>query len=70
MYQSVDLGNLREGSELATSMPSLMKLRGAIYSSEYRAFVEGITGLKPGTLTDEVSLSFVRVLRLKFASLR
>lgn len=47
-------GNLKDGSELANKMPSLMKLKNAVYSSEYRAFVEKITGLKEGTLTDEV----------------
>ena len=35
-------------------MPALMKLKNAIYSPEYRAFMETITGLDPGTLTDEV----------------
>lgn len=47
-------GNLQDGAELATKMPALMKLKKAIYSPEYRAFVERITGLDPGTLTDEV----------------
>eukprot|EP00581_Thalassiosira_minuscula_P028907 CAMPEP_0183755174 /NCGR_PEP_ID=MMETSP0739-20130205/4021_1 /TAXON_ID=385413 /ORGANISM="Thalassiosira miniscula, Strain CCMP1093" /LENGTH=622 /DNA_ID=CAMNT_0025991937 /DNA_START=83 /DNA_END=1947 /DNA_ORIENTATION=- len=54
VYQSVDLGNLQEGSELATKMPNLMKLKRAIYSPQYRNFVERITGLEEGTLTDEV----------------
>mmetsp|Transcript_8658 Transcript_8658/g.18491 ORF Transcript_8658/g.18491 Transcript_8658/m.18491 type:complete len:613 (+) Transcript_8658:124-1962(+) len=54
MYQSVDLGNLQEGSDLADNMPNLMKLKAAIYSPEYRAFVEKLTGLERGTLTDEV----------------
>jgi len=35
-------------------MPSLMRLKRAIYSPEYRAFVERISGLESGTLTDEV----------------
>jgi hypothetical protein len=35
-------------------MPSLMRLKDAIYSPECRAFVERISGLDPGTLTDEV----------------
>ena len=47
-------GNLQEGSDLANNMPNLMKLKGAIYSPEYRSFVEKITGLEEGTLTDEV----------------
>ncbi|KAL7542464.1 hypothetical protein ACHAXR_011802 [Thalassiosira sp. AJA248-18] len=53
VYQSVDLGNLHDDSELAKNMPALMKLKNAIYSPTYRAFVESITGLDPGTLTDE-----------------
>jgi Rps23 Pro-64 3,4-dihydroxylase Tpa1-like proline 4-hydroxylase len=32
-------------------MPTLMKLKDTIYSSEYRAFMERISGLQPGTLT-------------------
>ena len=47
-------GNLQDGSELADKMPALVKLKSAIYSPEYRAFIECITGLEPGTLTDEV----------------
>ena len=55
MKQSLQ-GNLSEGSELALQMPALMKLKRAIYSPEYRAFVERVTGLEAGTLTDEVRL--------------
>ena len=47
-------GNLQDGSELAQKMPVLVKLKSAIYSPEYQAFVECVTGLDPGTLTDEV----------------
>ena len=39
---------------LVDKMPSLMKLKNAIYSPEYRSFVERITGLSSGTLTEEV----------------
>jgi hypothetical protein len=35
-------------------MPLLMKLKDTIYSSEYRAFMERISGLQPGTLTSMV----------------
>lgn len=45
---------MEDGSELAKQMPCLTKLKHAVYSSEYRAFVEKITGLDEGTLTDEV----------------
>ncbi|KAL7514916.1 hypothetical protein ACHAXN_012190 [Cyclotella atomus] len=54
VYQSIDLGNLKDDSELAKQMPSLTKLKHAVYSPEYRAFIEKITGLEAGTLTDEV----------------
>eukprot|EP00956_Cyclotella_meneghiniana_P038912 scaffold162054_cov24-Cyclotella_meneghiniana.AAC.3 len=54
VYQSIDLGNVQDGSELAKQMPQLTKLKRALYSLEYRAFVEKITGLEAGTLTDEV----------------
>jgi hypothetical protein len=47
-------GNLKDDSELAIQMPSLTKLKRAVYSPEYRAFIEKITGLEAGTLTDEV----------------
>ncbi|KAL7481521.1 hypothetical protein ACHAW6_007212 [Cyclotella cf. meneghiniana] len=53
-YQSIDLGNLKDGSELANKMPCLVKLKNAVYSAQYRAFIEKITGLEEGTLTDEV----------------
>ena len=47
-------GNLKDDSELAAKIPALMKLKRAIYSPEYRSFVEKLAGLEPGTLTDEV----------------
>lgn len=50
----VKQGNVQDGSELARQMPQLTKLKRALYSLEYRAFVEKITGLEAGTLTDEV----------------
>lgn len=52
-------GNLQEGSDLAENMPNLMKLKAAIYSPEYRSFVERLTGLEQGTLTDEVNRFFI-----------
>ena len=50
----VKQGNVQDGSELAKQMPQLTKLKRALYSQEYRAFIEKITGLEAGTLTDEV----------------
>lgn len=47
-------GNVQDGSELAKQMPQLTKLKRALYSPEYRSFVEKITGLEADTLTDEV----------------
>jgi Rps23 Pro-64 3,4-dihydroxylase Tpa1-like proline 4-hydroxylase len=52
VYQSIDLANLKEGSLAA--MPSLGKLRETLYSQEYRSFVEGITNLPQGTLTEQI----------------
>lgn len=54
VYQSIDLANLQEDSPEAKLLPSLMKLRATLYSPEYRSFVESITNLPEGTLTDEV----------------
>jgi hypothetical protein len=45
---------LKDGSELAANMPNLMKLKNAIYSPQYRSFIENIAGLEAGSLTDEV----------------
>ena len=53
-YQSIDLANLNAGTELAKSMPCLMRLRAALYSSEFRAFVEKAADLQSGTLTGQV----------------
>lgn len=54
VYQSVDLGNLAPDSEDAKSMPSLMRLKQAIYSPQYRAYMERLIGLPPNTLTKQV----------------
>ncbi len=54
MYQSVDLGNLKEDSELASKMPSLMQLKHALYSYDFRSFMEQLTNLEPGTLIDKI----------------
>lgn len=54
VYQSVDLGNLNSDSDDTKSMPSLMQLKQAIYSPQYRAFVERLIGLPPETLTEQV----------------
>ena len=54
MYQSIDLGNLTDDSELAQKMPSLIQLKHALYSIEFRSFMEKVASLEPGTLTDQV----------------
>ena len=43
-------------------MPQLTKLKRAIYSQEYRSFVEKITGLEADSLTDEVRLNICMTL--------
>lgn len=54
VYQSVDLGNLPEGSPMALELPSLMDLKRSIYSQEFRHFMERVVGIPKGTLTEEV----------------
>eukprot|EP00560_Eucampia_antarctica_P009261 CAMPEP_0197827362 /NCGR_PEP_ID=MMETSP1437-20131217/4155_1 /TAXON_ID=49252 ORGANISM="Eucampia antarctica, Strain CCMP1452" /NCGR_SAMPLE_ID=MMETSP1437 /ASSEMBLY_ACC=CAM_ASM_001096 /LENGTH=634 /DNA_ID=CAMNT_0043428173 /DNA_START=68 /DNA_END=1969 /DNA_ORIENTATION=- len=55
VYQSIDLGNLNPlDTVLSAKMPNLMKLRETLYCPEFRSFMEKITGLDPGTLTDKV----------------
>ena len=54
VYQSIDLANLNPGTDLAKSMPSLMSLRTALYSDQFRSFVEKAADLQPGTLTGQV----------------
>ena len=55
VYQSIDLGNLDpKDTSLCEKMPNLMKLRETLYCPEYRSFIEQITSLEKGTLTDKV----------------
>lgn len=55
VYQSIDLGNLDpKDAVLSGKMPSLMKLRKTLYCNEFRSFMERISGLEPGTLTEKV----------------
>lgn len=55
VYQSIDLGNLQSDSpEHQDQLPHLLKLKAALYSSDYRAFIERIANLPRGTLTDQV----------------
>lgn len=56
VFQSVDMANLDQSSDtkLSISMPSLMKLKETLYSSQYRSFVEKLSGVEPGTLIDKV----------------
>jgi len=55
VYQTCDLANLgRNGvmEELAAKMPQLIALRDAIYSPEFKSFVQEVTGC--GELSDQV----------------
>ena len=54
VYQSVDLMNLRPGTDDSIRMPMLSRLRGALYSAEFRSYVERIANLDVGTLTERV----------------
>lgn len=59
VYQSMDLANLKtddekEAEELHSTIPSIMKLRKSLYSKEWREYIENISNLPKGTLTDQV----------------
>jgi Rps23 Pro-64 3,4-dihydroxylase Tpa1-like proline 4-hydroxylase len=55
VYQSIDLGNLAADTiENQEHFPNLLKLKAALYSADYRAFIERIAHLPKGTLTDQV----------------
>jgi Rps23 Pro-64 3,4-dihydroxylase Tpa1-like proline 4-hydroxylase len=54
VYQTGDLGNLDEITMGAT-LPNLLELRTAIYSADFRSFIETITGC--AKLTDRVDCS-------------
>lgn len=55
VFQTADLGNISPSDDLAKNMPELMKLRDYIYSDQFRAFIQDITGSKP--LIDKVDCS-------------
>lgn len=52
VYQSVDLGNMKDDDEDALKLPSLMKLKHVVYSKKFREFIERVVQLPPGTLID------------------
>eukprot|EP01039_Chlorochromonas_danica_P008261 gene8261-9110_t len=54
VFQTDELG-ITEASVMEKTMPHLLKLRTALYSKEFRDFVQQITGC--GELTDRVDLS-------------
>lgn len=54
VYQSIDLGNLHDDSPDALQIPSLMQLKKKLYSKDFRGFMEKITGIESGTLTEQV----------------
>ena len=55
-YQSIDLANLgeNENSSSECKLPNLQKLKDALYSQEFRRYVEQIADLPPNTLTAQV----------------
>ena len=45
LYQTTDLANIDSSQpELSKKLPSLLKLRNALYSKEFREFVSKVTG--------------------------
>ena len=56
LYQTTDLANLGESQpELSKKLPTLMRLRKALYSDEFRRFVSEVTGCE--NLTDRVDMA-------------
>ena len=54
VYQTGDLANLDAG-EMSQTIPNLLELRTALYSSSFRSFIEKIMGCRP--LTDRIDCS-------------
>ena len=54
VYQSIDMGNLLPGTELAETLPNVMKLRELLYSQEWRSMIERLADLPPSTLTSQI----------------
>jgi Rps23 Pro-64 3,4-dihydroxylase Tpa1-like proline 4-hydroxylase len=54
VYQSIDLANLVPGTELATKLKHVMKLRQLLYSQEWRSSMEEMAGLSANTLTEQI----------------
>jgi Rps23 Pro-64 3,4-dihydroxylase Tpa1-like proline 4-hydroxylase len=52
VYQSVDLGNIKDDDEIALKLPSLMKLKHVVYSKQFREFIERVIQLPRNTLID------------------
>ena len=56
LYQTTDLANIDSSQpELSKKLPSLLKLRNALYSKEFREFVSKVTGCPE--LTDRVDMA-------------
>ena len=59
VYQSTDFANFNPDGPhadpaLQKAMPTMMALRRGLYSPRWRSFMEQISGIAPGTLTDQV----------------
>ncbi len=59
VYQSIDFANFNPDGPnanpaLQKAMPAMMALRQGLYSERWRSFMEEISGIPPGTLTDQV----------------
>jgi prolyl 3-hydroxylase /prolyl 3,4-dihydroxylase len=55
VFQSIDLANLKSDDPTTSSnLPSVMKLRSLLYSTEFRNFIEDMNGLPRNTLSDKV----------------
>ena len=62
LYQTTDLANIDSSQpELSRKLPSLLKLRDALYSKKFREFVSRVTGCP--TLTDRVEHGSFSIFR-------
>lgn len=59
VYQSIDLGNIKvDDPSNREKLPNTLQLRELLSSNEWRAFVEEVAGLSPGTLTSQIDCAF------------
>jgi Rps23 Pro-64 3,4-dihydroxylase Tpa1-like proline 4-hydroxylase len=59
-FQSIDLANLQHAdddgdkNDASNNTPCILQLRNVLYSDQWRQYIESVTGLVPGTLSQQV----------------